>query len=103
MDCTAVILPEFIFYNLKVRYQELRTITGDGGNDRRGLNMPLIRSISIPYPKSIQDQNKLIKIFSILSDKSIQLEVIYQQKLNELEEFKKSILQKAFNGELKTT
>ncbi|MCX8515008.1 MAG: restriction endonuclease subunit S [Burkholderiales bacterium] len=94
------LLPEFIFYNLKVRYQELRTITGDSGNDRRGLNMPLIRSISIPYPKSIQDQEKLIKTFSILSDKTKQLEDIYQQKLNELEELKKSILQKSFKGEL---
>ncbi len=95
------LLPEFIFYNLKVRYQELRTITGDSGNDRRGLNMPLIRSISIPYPKSIQDQEKLIKTFSILSDKTKQLETIYQQKLIELQDLKKSILQKAFNGNLK--
>jgi type I restriction enzyme S subunit len=30
------------------------------------------------------------------------LENIYEQKINDLEELKKSILQKAFSGELKT-
>lgn len=35
-----------------------------------------------------------------LSAETKRLEAIYQQKLNDLEELKKSILQKAFNGEL---
>ena len=30
------------------------------------------------------------------------LEAIYQQKINDLKELKKSVLQKAFSGELKT-
>jgi type I restriction enzyme, S subunit len=42
------LLPEFLYANLHGRYQEIRQITGDSGNDRRGLNMDLIRSIEVP-------------------------------------------------------
>ena len=37
-----------------------------------------------------------------LSAQTKKLEAIYQQKINDLEELKKAILQKAFSGELKT-
>ena len=36
-----------------------------------------------------------------LSAETKKLEAIYQQKINDLEELKKSLLQRAFNGELK--
>lgn len=94
------LLPEYIYYNLKVRYKEIRKITGDTGNDRRGLNMPLIRNIKIPYPKFISEQQSLISKFKLVLAETKKLEVIYNQKLANLEELKKSILQKAFNGEL---
>src|ERR1035437_5381231 len=95
-----IIIPEYIFYSFKVRYQEIRKITGDSGNDRRGLNMPLIRNIKISYPKSINKQKEYIEVFSKLSSECIKLEAIYQKKINDLEELKKSVLQKAFVGEL---
>jgi hypothetical protein len=38
-----------------------------------------------------------------LSAETKKLEAIYQQKINDLEELKKSVLQKAFSGALKTT
>jgi type I restriction enzyme S subunit len=43
-----MLLPEFLYANLHGRYQEIRQMTGDSGNDRRGLNMGLIESIEIP-------------------------------------------------------
>lgn len=95
------IIPEYIFYNFKVRYQEIRKITGDSGNDRRGLNMPLIKNIKISYPRSITKQKEYIEVFSNLSLECNKLEAIYQKKIADLEELKRSILQKAFNGELK--
>ena len=45
-----ILMSEYLYYNLKMRYQEIRKITGDDGNDRRGLNMQLIREIRIPLP-----------------------------------------------------
>ena len=44
--------------------------------------------------------NKIVRKIKELSNETKKLETIYQQKLNDLEELKKSILQKAFNGEL---
>jgi|LakMenEpi03Aug12_release.lakeMendotaPanAssembly.Ray.scaffolds.fasta_scaffold376829_2 type I restriction enzyme S subunit len=97
------LLPELVFSNLEGRYEEIRKMTGDSGNDRRGLNMPLIRSIKFSYPKSISTQKEVIKKLDLLRSEIKKLEFVYQQKLNDLEELKKSILQKAFNGELKTS
>ena len=94
------VLPELIFSNLQGRYNEIRKITGDSGNDRRGLNMPLIRKIKFSYPKSIAKQQQIVRKLDTLSTETKKLESIYQQKINDLEELKKSILQKAFAGEL---
>ncbi|HMJ08598.1 MAG TPA: restriction endonuclease subunit S [Pyrinomonadaceae bacterium] len=58
---TKSLLPEYLFHNLRGRYDELRKITGDDGNDRRGLNMPLIRNIRIPVPP-IEEQRQIIAI-----------------------------------------
>jgi len=95
-----VLLPELIFSNLEGRYEEIRRMTGDGGNDRRGLNMPLIRGIKFSYPKDVNEQRKIIDKLNKLRTEINKLENTYRNKLNNLEELKKSILQKAFNGEL---
>jgi type I restriction enzyme S subunit len=40
--------PEYLYYNLDTRYEELRSMsTGDGG--RGGLNLRIIRSIEVPF------------------------------------------------------
>lgn len=56
-----VLLPEFLFTNLHGRYEEIRKMTGDSGNDRRGLNMPLIRGIEIPIPP-LPEQKRIVGI-----------------------------------------
>ncbi|MEK7549897.1 MAG: restriction endonuclease subunit S [Patescibacteria group bacterium] len=93
------LLPEYLYQALNSRYQEIRKLTGDAGNDRRGLNMPIIRSIRISFP-SVPDQKVIVKKLDALSAETKNLEAIYKQKLVDLEELKKSVLQKAFAGEL---
>ena len=97
------LLSEYIYVNLKSRYSEIRKMTGDSGNDRRGLNMSLISSIKFIFPKDIVLQRKIIDLENQLSTNTDKLIGIYQKKIESLEELKKSVLQKAFNGELKTT
>ncbi len=63
------------------------------------LNQAMLNTIAIPYP-SLKTQEAVVEKLDILSTETKKLETIYQQKLNDLEELKKSILQKAFNGEL---
>jgi type I restriction enzyme S subunit len=95
------VLPELIYANLDGRYDEIRKLTGDSGNDRRGLNMPIIRNISFSYPQSIEAQQTIVRQLDALRAETQKLEVVYQKKIADLEELKKSILQMAFAGELK--
>jgi type I restriction enzyme S subunit len=95
------ILPELIYANLDGRYDEIRKLTGDDGNERRGLNMPIIRKICFTYPKSIKEQKKIISRLDALKNETKKLEEKYKKKIEDLEELKKSILQKAFSGELR--
>ena len=57
----------------------------------------------IPFPIiSIKEQQTIVTKLDALSAETKKLESIYNQKINDLEELKKSVLQKAFSGELKT-
>jgi type I restriction enzyme S subunit len=94
------ILPEFIYFNLKARYIEIRKITGDSGNDRRGLNMPLIRAIKIKYPKSIDDQKENINKFKVLTEETKKLEMLYRNKIALVNDLQQGIIKRAFENEL---
>lgn len=62
-------------------------------------SVKVIKEIDVPVP-SVSKQNYIIDMLENFSAKTKKLEAIYQQKLTDLQELKKSILQKAFNGEL---
>jgi type I restriction enzyme S subunit len=63
------------------------------------LNQKKLNSIIIPYPNEVEQKN-IINGLDNLKQQTKHLEEKYQQKLKNLEELKKSILQKAFSGEL---
>lgn len=64
------------------------------------LNQSMLNKIPIPFPTLMQQQI-IVQKLDALSGETKKLEAIYQQKINDLEELKKSVLQKAFSGELK--
>jgi type I restriction enzyme S subunit len=55
---------------------------------------------TIPFPKLITEQEKIVYELSELREKVDQFDKLYKNKMTILEELKKSILQKAFAGEL---
>jgi len=65
------------------------------------LTVPMIKDYKIPVP-TVEEQKQLIEKAETLRAETQKLEVVYQKKIADLEELKKSILQKAFEGELKT-
>jgi restriction endonuclease S subunit len=75
------LMPEFLYYQLKARYQEIRDITGD--NQRSGLNMPIIRNIMITIPTLSIQQEIVAQIEKEqqLVDANKQLIQIYEQKI----------------------
>jgi type I restriction enzyme S subunit len=63
------------------------------------LNQKMLNSITIHLPE-LCIQKSIICKFNTLYVETKKQEAIYQQKMDNLEELKKSLLQKAFNGEL---
>lgn len=59
-----------------------------------------LRQIEIAFPKSLAEQRAIVGRLEALSAETGRLEEIYQQKVESLEELKKSVLSKAFSGEL---
>ncbi|MDA9974958.1 restriction endonuclease subunit S, partial [Candidatus Pelagibacter sp.] len=83
---------ELIFYYLKSIYEQIRKITGDSGNDRRGLNMPLIRAIKIKYPENYEEQIKLVNKIKTITEYVMKMEENYRSKINNLLKLKQAIL-----------
>lgn len=65
------------------------------------LTVPMIKYYKIPVP-SIKEQEIIIEKAEKLKEQKEKLENVYLNKIEGFEELKKSILQKAFAGELKT-
>lgn len=63
------------------------------------LNQAMLNKIPIPFPP-LDMQQVIVGKLNALSDETKKLEAIYQAKIDNLDELKKSILQKAFSGEL---
>ena len=57
-------------------------------------------NFSLPIPKSLKKQGLIVQKLNALQNETKKLEVIYTQKIADLEEIKKSVLQKAFSGQL---
>jgi type I restriction enzyme S subunit len=65
------------------------------------LSITDLKKLLIPCP-SIQEQKKVVQKLNDLTAQTKKLEAIYIQKIADLEEMKKSVLQKAFSGQLNT-
>lgn len=66
----------------------------------QGVKLPFIKSLLIPIPETLNEQKIILKKIDTLSMETKKLEKIYEQKLADLEELKKSVLSKAFHAEL---
>jgi type I restriction enzyme S subunit len=70
------------------------------GATRPRVNLSDVRNIVIKLP-SLKEQQTIVQKLDALNAETKKLEAVYQQKIKDLEELKKSVLQKAFSGELK--
>lgn len=87
----------YLKYALKSFVEQIKTLSR--GAAYRALTIEKFSKYKVPI-MSIKEQQAIVAKLDAISAETRKLEVIYQQKLNDLEELKKSILQKAFNGEL---
>ena len=67
--------------------------------NQANINGSKLKTYPIPLP-TLQEQNTIVRQLSTLSANTQMIETVYQKKLDALDDLKKSILQKAFEGEL---
>jgi len=91
---------DFFGYVL-IKIEDEITKSGEGASGQTELaRTKLQNNFIVSYPTSLEEQKQIVKILDSLKKQTQSLESKYQQELNSLEELKKSILQKAFEGEL---
>lgn len=71
------------------------------GANTKFLKLGMIKGVKIILPP-IEQQKEIIKNLDAISLETKKLEAIYTKKIADLEEMKKSVLQKAFSGQLNT-
>lgn len=97
-----VLLPKLSLINLEFLKYSIDNLTiVRSGSAIPQLTVPMIKAYKIPLPE-LEQQTQIVEKLDKLRAETQKLEAIYKQKIEDLEELKKSILQKAFVGELKT-
>jgi type I restriction enzyme S subunit len=91
---------DFLLYFLSSNLTTNQIVDFGNGAAQPNLSAGSLKKFIIPLPKSLKEQQTIVQKLDALSTETKKLEAIYQQKLNDLEELKKSVLQKAFSGEL---
>ena len=92
-----------LFLNLLLTskfYKDQLLFTGEQGATRQAITKAQLEVFKVSFPKSLKEQQTIVAKLDALSTETKKLEAIYKQKIVDLEELKKSVLQKAFNGEL---
>jgi type I restriction enzyme, S subunit len=65
------------------------------------LTIEKLNKYEIAFPRTKEEQQTIVRQLDALRAETQKLEAVYQKKIADLEELKKSILQKAFAGELR--
>ncbi|MBA4303599.1 MAG: hypothetical protein C0424_05185 [Sphingobacteriaceae bacterium] len=90
---------EFGYYLLISNYVQSQIKAKTYGAALMQINIGDLRKLLIPYP-SLQEQQTIVRQLDALRAETQKLEAVYQKKIADLEELKKSVLEKAFRGEL---
>lgn len=95
-----LLLPEYLFSIFQSGIMKTQIKKYVSGAAQPQLPIKTLINFLIPVPKSLVEQKSIVAKLDALSAETKKLEAIYQKKLADLEELKKSVLKKAFAGEL---
>jgi type I restriction enzyme S subunit len=97
----GAVIPEWIFYFLtRKSFREEGRLLMTGAVGHKRVSKDWIENYIIPFPNSQEMQQQIVDKLDTLSAETKKLEVLYQQKIINLEILKKSVLQDAFSGKL---
>jgi type I restriction enzyme S subunit len=90
----------FLKYLLLSQPIQHRIRTKATGATVQGIKASLLKAIEISYPRSLPEQKRLVDTLKGLSEETQHLASIFEHKLGALDALKKSLLHRAFAGEL---
>lgn len=93
--------PKFIYYALSTKGFFEQVIHNSAQATLPIINKGKWETLTVSFPKSKIEQETIVNKFDEILIETKKLEAIYKQKINDLEELKKSLLQKAFSSGLK--
>jgi type I restriction enzyme S subunit len=88
------------YLNSKMAFEYGKTVVISSVN-QANINGTKLKTYPIPLP-TLEQQQTIVGQLNALRTETQKLEAVYQKKIDDLEKLKKSILQKAFAGELIT-
>ncbi|MDK3159503.1 restriction endonuclease subunit S [Kamptonema cortianum] len=91
----------FLKYFLDSKQTIEKMIIDAKGTTQKFVGLGYLRNFLILLP-SLKEQQTIVRQLDVLRAETQKLEAVYQKKIADMEELKKSILQKAFAGKLKT-
>lgn len=95
---SELIFQDFGYYLLISSYFQKQIKEKTYGAALMQINIGDLRKVHSKYP-SLKKQIEIVSKLDTLHEQTKKLEAVYTQKLQDLEELKKSVLQKAFSGE----
>lgn len=91
---------KFVYYQMLTRDFQQRVLHSSGQATLPLINKSKWNALKIMIPRNLEVQNDIVDRLNALLAETERLEITYAKKLQNLEELKKSVLQKAFSGEL---
>lgn len=89
----------YFYYFLNSRYSKDQIDKLVSGSTQPTVSLKSIKEVEVPIPPKTE-QLAIVKKLDVMHLETSRVERIYMSKLEKLDELKKSILQKAFSGEL---
>jgi type I restriction enzyme S subunit len=96
---TGDVDPRFLLHFMRSRATRERLAGDGGGASISNINQAKLSELPVSYPPLCL-QEKIVSRLDVLSEEAQRLARLYERKLAALEELKKSLLHRAFNGEL---
>ena len=95
----AEVFPAFLLHFMKSRDTRDQLTRDGGGANINNINQTKLAALRLSLP-SLTEQKKIVAELEAFTAETQRLEGIYQQKLTDLGELKKSLLHQAFTGNL---
>jgi len=96
-----ILSSQFLYYQLKSKKMRCTIMNAAHGANptMKKINKQDVQNLKIRYP-SLETQQTIVQKLDALSAETKRLELLYRKKIVDLEELRKSVLQKAFSGQL---